>query len=451
VEKDNYSSYTIRIKTGNELYDTENLIIEQKDSLQNAFILSYNFDSDWVIENINGIHSKPRGKVYYSKYDGSNLNTETSSISSRACYDVTITVTVPCPCVGHYFLNGCSCYQKATTYITTYSFCDGDSEDGTDLFPSDGGDPSGAGAGGGDPIPSDPDDTSETQMNLEDMAEFIEFKIDKVIYNLELDSTQVGWIFNGDEDNIQKTLDIYDYGSAKRWSDEAKDFGNLAFEFLRVNSQFSFLQYENWFSSNYPDLTPIPFEIIPEDITYDTPIIQQALPTFSSFLSNFPKLGASGNYSEMPTSQVYNLVGGSLLNSHLNQPTAYSNACSIRGSRGLLYSGVEIPVLRYNALQRTQKGADNNNYVLDAVSFDKFMIDKFGETTHKLEGVDANNPVKIANLLNGKNGIYVIINNSYQQAGYSGHVDTIINGICISNAYTMPPGGVKSIRIWELN
>lgn len=113
---------------------------------------------------------------------------------------------------------------------------------------------------------------------------------------------------------------------------------------------------------------------------------------------------------------------------------------------------VDIPVLNYTGTnQRTQKGGDNKNYILDAVSFNKYMIDKFGETPHKLEGAEANNPTEIAELLNGKNGIYVIINSSQNQAGYSGHVDAIINGQCIGGAYTGVTGGVKSIRVWELN
>jgi hypothetical protein len=62
-----------------------------------------------------------------------------------------------------------------------------------------------------------------------------------------------------------------------------------------------------------------------------------------------------------------------------------------------------------------------------------------------------NDPVKVAALLNGKNGIYVIVNSNTTTSGYSGHCDTIINGKCISNAYTTPSGGVKSIRIWPLN
>lgn len=82
------------------------------------------------------------------------------------------------------------------------------------------------------------------------------------------------------------------------------------------------------------------------------------------------------------------------------------------------------------------------------------MRDKFGAATHELTGADANDPVQVANLLSGKNGIYVIINNDGSDstgAGYSGHVDAIINGDCISSANTTPRGGVKSIRIWELN
>ncbi|AXB55313.1 T6SS effector amidase Tae4 family protein [Flavobacterium fluviale] len=156
----------------------------------------------------------------------------------------------------------------------------------------------------------------------------------------------------------------------------------------------------------------------------------------------------------MSSSEVYKLVGGSLYNSSTNEQTKnqYSNACAIRGSRALLYSGISIPVLKYGTppLQATQKGGDNLNYILSANSFNKIMIDKFGDTTDKLEGDDANDAAKIADILRGKSGIYVIINKNpgISGAGYSGHVDAIVNGICISNAYTQPKGGISSIRIW---
>jgi len=226
------------------------------------------------------------------------------------------------------------------------------------------------------------------------------------------------------------------------YSNEAVSQSYLFVQLLNNDSNFTWTLFEDWFL-NTPNYTEPDLNINPDNITYSEPLTQQELPALDDFVDNFPKLGTTGGYYEMPTSQVYQLVGGSLLTSHQNNPSAYSNACSIRGSRGLLYSGIDIPVLNYpNVGQRTQKGGDNKNYVLDAVSFDKFMRDKFGNATYELTGADANDPIQVANLLSGKNGIYVIINNSHAQAGYSGHVDAIIDGDCISSAYTTPSGGV---------
>jgi len=50
----------------------------------------------------------------------------------------------------------------------------------------------------------------------------------------------VGWIFNGNDDNVQKTLDMYDYGSPNRWSVDAIDFGNLAFDAFINNGEVDF-------------------------------------------------------------------------------------------------------------------------------------------------------------------------------------------------------------------
>jgi hypothetical protein len=231
-------------------------------------------------------------------------------------------------------------------------------------------------------------------------------------------------------------------------------FGTWAMSYLLQNPVLPFSTFQNWFF-NTPEYSGGEDVIDENLITYDQPLQQIALPSLSDFETQFPKLGTSGSYSPMPSPDVYQLVGGSLYQSHLNNPAQYSNACAVRGSRALLYAGIDIPVLSYGASgQRTQKGGDNKNYILDAVSFNRFMIDKFGDTPHKLTGSDANDPQKVADLLNGKNGIYVIINNNPSVttgAGYSGHVDLILNGNCISGAYTTPTGGVKSIRVWVLN
>jgi hypothetical protein len=229
-------------------------------------------------------------------------------------------------------------------------------------------------------------------------------------------------------------------------------FGSWAMNYLSLDPTFPFSTFYNWFFST-PEYTGGEELIDPDFITYDEPFFQVPLPSLNSFETNFPKNGSSGSYTQMSSPDVYQLVGGSPYSNHLAGNPSYQNACALRGSRALLYSGIHIPVLRYNGLQRTEKGGDNKNYILDAVSFDKFMKDKFGDTPHKLEGADANDPQKVADLLKNKNGIYVIVNNNPGQTGtgYSGHVDFIQNGNCVGGAYTTPPGGVKSIRIWVLN
>ncbi len=269
---------------------------------------------------------------------------------------------------------------------------------------------------------------------------------------LGLTDEQENWI--NDERNKEAKDAITNYLNSFAFTPEfenAKGFSLDAIIFLIQNSKYNFLQYENWFSQFNAEIETSPTVVDPDLITFDALLTQQSLPAFNTFLTNFPKIGNSGNYSPMSTTDAYTLVGRSLLNSHINQRSQYNNACAIRASRGLLYSGIQIPVLRYNGSQRTQKGGDGKNYILDAVSFNTYMIAKFGETSAKLEGADANDPVKVAALLNGKNGIYVIVNSNTTAAGYSGHCDLIINGKTISVAYTSPSGGVKSIRIWQLN
>lgn len=224
-------------------------------------------------------------------------------------------------------------------------------------------------------------------------------------------------------------------------------------DYMTLNPSVLWNDINESYFSPYPEIENF-IDINPDNITYETPLTSQNLPSLASFKNNFPKNGTNGNYTQMSPTDVYNLVGGSLLNSFNNNPNNYSNGCTVRGSRGLLYSNIQIPVLIYSGSQRTQKGGDLKNYILDAKSFNKFMIDKFGDTTHKLEGAAANDPTQVMNLLSGKNGIYVIINNNSSPtngAGYSGHVDLILNGNCIGNEYLGPTGGVKSIRIWTLN
>jgi hypothetical protein len=56
----------------------------------------------------------------------------------------------------------------------------------------------------------------------------------------------------------------------------------------------------------------------------------------------------------------------------------YQNACSIRASRALNYSGKSVPIIIQNGIQKTEKSGDNENYILSAKAFNKYMHKTFG-------------------------------------------------------------------------
>lgn len=48
----------------------------------------------------------------------------------------------------------------------------------------------------------------------------------------------------------------------------------------------------------------------------------------------------------------------------------------------------------------------------------------------------------------GRSGIYIAINKNAGTAGYSGHVDLIVNGLVINGYEIDPKGGLNYIEIW---
>lgn len=451
-EFDYIQTYTFEVVPTTESENTfYNIIFYQNEDGLQSKLLKYVCDFDCM--NNNDIPFS--GTVYEIEEDETVVNiynttdSSTNSVSRLItdCAFSTSTVSVNCSGDNHTFGDPtCLCGTPGHNCTPAYQYTVSDLvcityNTGGGSNPDDG-----SSSGGGGTSTDDPNQN------------------DDGTYNLPTDPVRgerATWtsFFNGLSPENQTLLNsntiirsqIQNFLLQNYYSNKAVSQSYLFVQLLNNDSNFTWTLFEDWFL-NTPNYTEPDLNINPDNITYSEPLTQQELPALDDFVDNFPKLGTAGGYYEMPTSQVYQLVGGSLLTSHQNNPSAYSNACSIRGSRGLLYSGIDIPVLNYpNVGQRTQKGGDNKNYVLDAVSFDKFMRDKFGNAAYELTGADANDPIQVANLLSGKNGIYVIINNSHAQAGYSGHVDAIIDGDCISSAYTTPTGGVKSIRIWELN
>ncbi|WP_299177603.1 T6SS effector amidase Tae4 family protein [uncultured Chryseobacterium sp.] len=231
-------------------------------------------------------------------------------------------------------------------------------------------------------------------------------------------------------------------------------FANFALNFLIQNPETNWLEFESWFitKSNGSDGEYISnLDDILNTIQYQT----KQMPTYSQFVNAFPKLDYPeypGYYKQMPASQVYSIVGDPLKSLYLStggDNGNYRNACTVRWSLAMNNLGILIP---QNSL--SLRGADVNGqpryYYIRATTAGDAMQKIFGNPTHKLEGAEANDAVNVAKFLDGKTGIYVIINANSTLAGYTGHVDLIQNGYIPGGSnHTNVPGGIKSIRIWE--
>jgi hypothetical protein len=494
---DDYISYTMLLKTPKSSENIFfNIIFEIKNDITSIFIVKYSKSKNGAFEhNITTYRSSEENynnganilQMYIDNFDGvsgsiGETGTFTSisggmpwlSFGGSTTYPTNCNGTInttyilePHACASGNHLPGQSCEYLNPSYsqynpsngpyyeLVPYYTCVPKPIDNINNPPSNGNNP-----GGGSTAPSiDTNISITTIVNSDndclvprgdlnndcvldqDEANFLNF-----LDNLNSQERQL--VLGGDN-----KMSFFNYLKVESWSNESLEFSEWAINHLINNSNLTWNDIFESFLRPYPEIETY-IDINPNDITYDSPLTIQNLPTLASFTNNFPKKGSNGNYSQMSASDVYSLAGGSLLESYNTNPSSYSNACSIRGSRGLLYSNIQIPVLKYNGTQRTQKGGDLKNYILDAVSFNKYMIDKFGDTNFKLEGIAANDPEQAMNFLSGKNGIYVIINNNSSPtngAGYSGHVDLILNGNCVGNEYLRPKGGVKSIRIWVLN
>lgn len=180
----------------------------------------------------------------------------------------------------------------------------------------------------------------------------------------------------------------------------------------------------------------------------------QALPTWANMTANFPK---APDGSEMCAAAVYTLVGGDVLGMLTTNP----NACALRISRALNYSGVVIP----NIPGQTWKGSDGKYYFLGVPQINKWMKKIFppnSSTTFTAAQLGPNG-ANFYTLVNSKKGIYLMRANDESATtgfGATGHVSLINTGLGMRNKcvaghptdglYFNCRGGVKSITIWEL-
>lgn len=458
----NETSFTIKAYKNNEnpFNIFYNIVYHKVDGQWKAEVFKYTYAKEWL-ENYNVNPKIPfSGNIQYIK-------TANLDISAGRIYTCAYTVQTLCYCADHTpgQCKGCSagfrdvavldCSEEQTGGGTTIS---GNPSLGAPPYNDP---PMGGGLGTSLPNPY----TNGFQYDPS-MPEFdeIAFRENNIRYQT--------WETFG-SDWIQLHSDLYYKIEAYQVAKKSVDFGfstnlvynypnefvNWAFDFLLQNTMTSQAQFQNWFMDTSEGQDGEYVNNL-DDILNTLQYQIKQMPNYSNFVNAFPKQdypGYPGYYKQLPASQVYPQVGGileNLYNTNGQDTGPYRNACTVRLSLAMNRLGYYIP---NNELSR--KGAIVNGnqwyYYLQAKTAGDFMQKTFGNPTHKLEGSDANDPNKVAKFLEGKTGIYVIVNNNHKPtsqggAGYTGHVDLIQNGHIPggANAYNVP-GGIKSIRIWE--
>lgn len=240
------------------------------------------------------------------------------------------------------------------------------------------------------------------------------------------------------------TKDIYakliNYQIEQNWTIASREYCLWAIEFFQENTETTWSEFENWFMGT-PEGNDGGDTFNNND--YEGIIVgKQILPGRNAFYDAFPKIGTGG----MPSKQVYELVGGHMWDAHKIGNPNYQNACAIRISRALNYSGKPIPIFKNKiGAQKSEKGKDNLNYILDASSLLAYMLKSYSDNP-PLHLVNKT-PVEYLKALKGKWGIYIMIPKNSSSFGASGHADFFSQTGCLSMCYF---SDAAEIYFWEL-
>ncbi|AZA88291.1 hypothetical protein EG349_16685 [Chryseobacterium shandongense] len=226
------------------------------------------------------------------------------------------------------------------------------------------------------------------------------------------------------------------------------------------NRFVSWEQFENWFAGTSEGKDGEDYDAAYWDdpnLTFPT----QNLPSWQNYYNAFPK---DSNGNGLPGPNIYNIVGGVpkamrdgvLSDSNPNNDRDYDNACALRVSRALNYSGVIIP----NLPNQTFKGAEGKYYFLSAKKLNAWMRKTFGTNPATqntpfnpkhihITGIQAGvHGANLPNLLGGKKGIYSLVSSDSNWA--SGHGDILLpNATCINGCHFFD-APIAYIDVWIL-
>lgn len=153
VTKENYISYTFKIIRNLERIGfIENLMIEAKNGVENAYIISYTPDGLWLRDFLNGVQSPFYGDVRIEKLPNANGSEKKPALKS-SCATTYIIIENSCGCTpNHWPGQDCNCSQQPSRQLHSFKVCDSGVTEG-----SIGGPGVDGGGSTNDPDPTDDD------------------------------------------------------------------------------------------------------------------------------------------------------------------------------------------------------------------------------------------------------------------------------------------------------
>lgn len=207
VSRPNYISYTFKIERyANKVGFIENLMVENKNGVESAYIMSYIPNEYWLVDFLNG-HKMPfEGDVRIEKLSTDIKIGGEPVTNSVGCSTTTIITETSCSCAGHWPGQNCTCSQQPTTQLTQFEVCEGNPTEG----PIGGGGHGGAGGGGVSPG----GDESLTPITG---ADGHEVNVISILTNiLQLNSEQSDWLtFNSDFADLVYTFIVSEFHSSE--------------------------------------------------------------------------------------------------------------------------------------------------------------------------------------------------------------------------------------------
>jgi hypothetical protein len=168
---------------------------------------------------------------------------------------------------------------------------------------------------------------------------------------------------------------IVDYLYENREDEEAIDFGSWALDYLEMNPSVTMAQFKNWF------MTPTEGQDWDYDSAFwENPNLsfpQQDLPSRDAYKAGMPK-AADGISLLAGADNIYNLVGGAVLQVRNQYPSETNNTCALKVSIALNRSGVVIPNLPGKTIEGGGAEFAGKFFFLNAKALNAWMRETFG-------------------------------------------------------------------------